>query len=347
MSNKSSSRNADKRAHVVASPDKYRGTLTASSAARAMADGARSLGFPVVEMPLADGGEGTLEVLGGGNRTSQVTGPLGTPVVADWRIEGETAVIEMARASGLALVGGPSGNDPIRATTRGTGELLHAAISSGARKIIVGVGGSATTDGGEGAIEALDRRPFALDKVTVEVACDVTTGFVDAARVYGPQKGADPLAVTELTRRLQLLAESYLGEFGVDVNKEPRAGAAGGLAGGLLALGASLRSGFDLVADTLGFDTAIADAELIVTGEGRVDATSFAGKVVGEVLDRSARAGVAAVIVAGDVEPGTPVPADTISLVERCGAHRAFSDTAACLTDAVRSLLEARAIDSS
>ncbi|MGB9111259.1 MAG: glycerate kinase [Acidimicrobiales bacterium] len=332
-----------KPARVVVAPDKFRGTASASEAAKAMAEGIRELGIAVIERPLADGGDGTLDAFGGGNRRSEVTGPLGAPVIAEWRFDGDTAIIEMARSSGIALVGGPAHNDPLHATTRGTGELIGDAISSGARRIIVGVGGSATTDGGLGAIDALAHRRFAADNVTVEVACDVTTPFLEAARVYAPQKGADESAVLELSARLRRLANRYRDEFGVDVAEAPYAGAAGGLAGGLLALGASLRGGFDLIADAVAFDAALEDAGLVVTGEGRLDATSFEGKVVGGVLARCELAGVPLVIVAGAVAPvDLPVQVETISLIERFGERRAFAETATCLREAVRSIVQSR-----
>ena len=250
--------------------------------ARALAEGARRAGWECRELPLADGGEGTLEVLGGANRSSTVTGPLGTPVEAGWRLEGGDAVVEMARASGLALV---EHNDPVRATTLGTGQLIAAALAAGAERIVVAVGGSATTDGGLGAVEALGWKPF---RVQVEVACDVRTPFLEAARVFGPQKGADPGQVEALSKRLADLAARYRDELGVDVTALPGAGAAGGLAGGLAALGAQLRPGFQLVAERAGLVEALGDVDLVLTGEGRLDATSFAGKVVGGVLELAA-----------------------------------------------------------
>src|SRR5262245_729700 len=162
----------------LAVPDKFRGSLTASQAARALALGA---GGECRELPLADGGEGTLEVLGGPNRSTRVTGPLGDPVDAEWRLDGGIAVIETARASGLALAGGADRNDPVNATTRGAGELIAAALAEGAREVVVAVGGSATTDGGLGAVEALGGERF---RVPVRVACDVLTLFADAAAVF-------------------------------------------------------------------------------------------------------------------------------------------------------------------
>ena len=310
---------------LVAAPDKFRGTLSASGAARAMADGARDLGWTARERPLADGGEGSLDVLGGANCTSSVTGPLGSMVVAAWRLDGEVAVIEMAAASGLGLVGGPEGNDPVHATTYGTGELIAEAIRAGARRIIVAVGGSATTDGGLGAIDALAHRRFAEVGIAVEVACDVETRFVDAATVFAPQKGADARIVEALTRRLEAIAERYREEFGVDVTEVDGGGAAGGLAGGLFALGASLRGGFELIGHEVGLDALLAPADLVVTGEGKLDVTSFAGKVVGGVRRHAERARAPVVIVAGQIAAGTPVGFEVVSLVERYGAAKGVS----------------------
>jgi len=307
---------------ILAAPDKFRGSLTAAEAARALAAGA---GQDCRELPLADGGEGTLEVLGGANRVTRVTGPLGAPVEAGWRLERGTAVIEAARASGLALAGGPAGNDPVRATTFGTGELIAAALAAGAREVVVAVGGSATTDGGAGALEALGGEPF---RVPVRVACDVETRFVDAASVFAPQKGATPDQLELLTRRLRELAASY-----GPVADLPGSGAAGGLAGGLASLGAALVPGFELVAAHAGLEEALEGAELVLTGEGRFDATSFDGKVVGGVLAACARRGLHVVVIAGEIEAGLVPPAPAYSLVQRFGRKRAFADAAGCIAE--------------
>ena len=278
---------------AVACPDKFRGTLSAAAAAAAMAAGLRRGGIEsVVEMPLADGGEGTLDALlaarGGARRTATVTGPLGEPVEAEWgRLPDGTAVVEMARASGLELVQGRK--DPLRASSRGTGELIAAAARAGATRIIVGVGGSACTDGGLAAVEALG---WSLKGLEVLVACDVWTPFLDAAAVYGPQKGASPAQVGLLTRRLEQLAGVYLERTGVDVRELSGAGAAGGLAGGLAAIGAELEPGFEVVAGAAGLESALEGADLVVTGEGRLDETSFVGKTVGGVLEWAAELGV-------------------------------------------------------
>jgi len=290
--------------HVaLAAPDKFRGTLTGGEAATAMAAGLRAAGFDEVRtLPLADGGDGTLDALlttrGGSRRTIDVTGPLGQRVTAEYGVLPDgTAVVEMARASGLALVSGR--RDPLRASTRGTGELIAAAIRGGAARVIVGVGGSATTDGGLAALEALG---WSLGGAEVTVACDVTTSFVDAARIYGPQKGASAAQVELLSRRLARLADEYESRTGVDVRQLEGGGAAGGLAGGLAVLGAHLEPGFEVVAHAAGLDAAIAGADLVVTGEGRVDATSFSGKVVGGVLEWAAEEGVPHLgVIAGQV----------------------------------------------
>jgi glycerate kinase len=285
---------------AVACPDKFRGTLSAADATAAIARGLERAGFDeVVNVPLADGGEGTLDALlaarGGSRRTARVTGPLGDPVDAEWGVlPGGVAVIEMARASGLALVG--SDNDPLRATTRGTGELIAVARREGFTEIVVAVGGSATTDGGLGAVDALG---WTLQGIDVTVAYDVATAFADAARVFGPQKGATAAQVSLLTRRLTLLAEQFRSRTGVDVTTLEGGGAAGGLAGGLAAIGARLVIGFDVVAEAAGLESALADALLAVTGEGRVDASSLEGKVVAGVIDWCEELGVPTVAVVG------------------------------------------------
>jgi glycerate kinase len=306
--------------HVLAAPDKFRGTLSAREAAAAIASGAARAGWTTVELPLADGGEGTLDVLGGGNRRTTVTGPLGDLVEAEWRLEEDgTAIVEAALACGLTLAGGPEQNDPLAATSRGVGELVSAAIAEGAARIVVAVGGVASTDGGVAAVEAL---PTPLP-VPLSVACDVTARFLDAAEVFAPQKGATPEQVLILRDRLSLL----------DVPDIPGSGAAGGLAGGLAAIGGRLLPGFDLVAERLDLDEHLARADLVVTGEGRIDATSFTGKVVGRVLERAAASGVETLVVAGEVAANGPIGA--LSLVERYGPERALAETAKCLAELV------------
>ncbi|HEX6444321.1 MAG TPA: glycerate kinase [Streptosporangiales bacterium] len=328
--------------HLLAAPDKFRGTATAAEVAGAMAAAARGSGWTCAELPLADGGEGTVEAFGGPNRESVVTGPLGSPVTASWRLDGERAVVEMASASGLQVAGGAARNDPVVATTRGTGELIAAALDAGARQVLVGIGGSATTDGGLGAVEVL--APYApLDgghgHPEVAVACDVTTVFVDAAAVFAPQKGADAAQVALLRVRLETLARRYAEEFGVDVRDLPGSGGAGGLGGGLAALGARLVPGFELIADAVGLADAAASADLVLTGEGKLDAQSLSGKVVGGVAAEAGPERTAAVVgVLEDVE----VPFPVVSLVAAYGRDRAWDDTLACVRDATTRLLAGR-----
>ena len=263
-----------------------------------MVSGVTRAGFDeVIELPLADGGEGTLDTLlaarGGSRRTARVTGPLGDPVDAQWGVlTGGIAIVEMAQASGLARVHGR--NDPLRASTRGTGELIAAVRAQGFNHVLVAVGGSATTDGGLAALEALG---WSLGGMKVTVACDVETPFADAAHVFGPQKGASGAQVALLTRRLTMLAERYRQRTGVDVTQLTGAGAAGGLAGGLAAIGAELAPGFDVVAEAVGLEAALEGADLAVTGDGKLDASSLAGKVVGGVLAWAADLGVASIAI--------------------------------------------------
>lgn len=319
---------------VLAAPDKFRGTATAPEVAAAVARAAVASGARADEAPLADGGEGTLEALGGANRTTTVTGPLGDPVAAAWRLDRRSAVIEMARASGLEVVGGPEGNDAVAASTYGTGELIAAAVERGAREIIVGVGGSATTDGGLGALRALEPSPR-LRGVDLRVACDVRLPFVEAAEVFGPQKGASPAQVELLRRRLERLAQIFEEEYGVDVTDLPGSGAAGGLAGGLAAVGAHLEPGFDLVADAVDLDERLEGCDLVITGEGFVDEQSFDGKVVGGVVALAAEMGKPVLVVAGEVMDPLPQHIEAVSLTERFGGERSRLDTLACIEEAV------------
>jgi glycerate kinase len=328
---------------VVAAPDKLRGTATAREAAAAIARGARAAGWECDEVPVADGGEGTLDVLGGPNRSTIVAGPLGDDVAAEWRYAGTTAVIEMARASGLALVGGPEANDPVAASTSGTGELIAAAVDAGCKRIIVGVGGSATTDGGLGALRELE--PLTrLRGIELVVACDVRTTFVDAARLFAPQKGASPAQVELLRRRLERLAQVYEETYGIDVRALPGSGAAGGLAGGLACAGARLVSGFDVIADEVELPDLVEAADLVVTAEGFLDEQSFEGKVVGGVLELASANDVPVVAVVGEVLDGVSLPEgiEVLSLVARFGDDRARHETASCIEQVVAERLAAR-----
>ena len=327
--------------HVVAAPDKFKGTASAAAVAAAVAEAATAAGGTCDPAPMADGGEGTLEALGGPNRSSTVTGPLGHPVTAAWRLRGDVAVIEAAQASGLVLAGGPEANDPVAATTAGVGELIAAAVSAGARRVLVGVGGSATTDGGLGALKAMPSAAR-LRGVRIEVACDVATGFTAAAAVFAPQKGASAAQVELLTRRLERLAQMYADERGVDVAELPGAGAAGGLAGGLAAAGAELVSGFDLVAEETDLYGRIDGADLVVTGEGCLDDTSFEGKVVGGVARLARAAGVPVWAVVGadatggaGAEDEEGLDLEILDLSARFGPERAMAEPGRCVYEAV------------
>jgi glycerate 2-kinase len=284
---------------LLIAPDSFKGTIPAARVAAAIARGVRDAGREAVELPVADGGEGTLDALvtaiGGERRTVSVSDPLGRPVEAEYALlaDGETAVVETARASGLGLVAEDE-RDAFAASTAGTGELIAAAVEAGARTVVVGVGGSATTDGGAGAVAALEAagaRPQGL-----VVACDVLTPWEDAARTYGPQKSADAATVGRLERRMARLARAAPR----DPRGVPMTGAAGGVAGGLWAhLGARLVRGAPYVLDAIGFDAAMRAARFVVTGEGRIDEQTLQGKAVFEVATRCRQAGVACHAVVG------------------------------------------------
>lgn len=257
--------------------------------------------------PIADGGDGTAEILllalGGETGAARVTGPLGEPVTAGIALleGGALAVVEVAAASGLALVPDPSPTTAVAATSHGTGELVLAAVDAGAEVVAVAAGGSACTDGGAGAIDAIEAGG-GLRGATLLVLCDVRTPFEQAAEVFAPQKGADGAAVRELRARLDALARSW--------PRDPRgiagAGAAGGLAGGLHAcLGARLVRGADFVLDAVGFDARMRAARAVVVGEGRLDRTTLHGKGTGEAATRARQAGVPchAIVGADALEP--------------------------------------------
>ena len=294
---------------IVIAPDSYKGSIYASDAARAMEDGVRRVlpDAEVVLVPVADGGDGTLETLvetsGGRIITSDVTGPLGETVSAEWGAmgDGDTAVAEMARTSGLALVR-LEDRDPLNATTYGLGEVILEALEAGYRRFILGIGGSATNDAGAGMAQALGVRLLdedgaelppggaalaslasidtsGLDPRAVEaefdVACDVNnplTGPEGASAVYGPQKGATPEVVEQLDSALANFAQVVKRDLGADVNDVPGSGAAGGLGGGIMAfLGGKLRPGVDIVLDTVDLASRLDGADLIITGEGCMD----------------------------------------------------------------------------
>jgi glycerate 2-kinase len=334
---------------LLAAPDAFKGTASASDIATAICRGARSAGWGCDPCAMSDGGEGFAEVLSAGRPGAgrwyecDVTGPLGDRVTAPWWLgddvgAGPEAIIECAAASGLPLAGGAAGNDPLGATTRGTGELIVAAVRAGARRVLLGVGGSATTDGGRGALDAI-AEAGGLHGAELVVACDVDTLFVDAAERFAPQKGADPAQVLDLHHRLVILAASYLDGYGVDVLSLPGAGAAGGLAGGLAAVGARLVSGIEVVAEAVGLGERLSGVDLVVTGEGRLDSTSWSGKVVGGVVRAAATAGVPVVIVSGSAEDGSTAAGGpsvlVVDLSARFGRSRALADPTGCVAEAV------------
>jgi glycerate kinase len=322
---------------VLCCPDKFRGSLTATEAATAMCRGVERAGYDARPLPLADGGEGTLAAILGSREgtleSARVTGPDGQPVTAQWAVLADgTAVVEMARASGLALV---ARNDPLTATTYGTGELIAAAIAHGSRRVIVGVGGSAMTDGGLGALDALG---WTLHGADVEVACDVTTTFLDAPAIFGPQKGASPADVELLEERLRDLARRFDELNGVDVVSLPGSGAAGGLAGGLAAIGARIVDGFDVVAAATGFDEALAASTAVITGEGKVDASTLTGKVVARVLEAGRAAGLPAAVIAGAIVPSVELNVPTRALTAM-GSGNSFRDAPALVEAAAFELV--------
>jgi glycerate kinase len=284
---------------VLVAPDSFKGTLSATEVACAIGRGLRAGGREIDTCPLADGGEGTLAALSAPLCLSlvhvEVSDPLGRPVQAAYGLDpsGRTAVVEMAQASGLWRVS-EADRDAVASSTYGTGELIAAAVQAGATELYVSVGGSATSDGGAGALDALRERglgaggPLATG-AELTVLCDVRTPFEAAARVFGPQKGASASEVEFLTERLERLAA----KLQRDPRGVPFTGAAGGLAGGLwAALGARLVAGAGFVLDAVGFDARMRAARAVVTGEGRLDRTSLAGKLTGEVATRARQAGV-------------------------------------------------------
>jgi glycerate kinase len=269
---------------VLVAPDSFKGTFAASEVAAAIAAGLEHAGLHADPCPLADGGEGTLEVLsgalGGRELAVSVVGPLGDPVDAAIAVLGDasTVIVEAAQAAGLGLVPAER-RDPERASTRGVGELIAATVGAGGRRVMVGVGGTATTDGGAGAVEAVEAAG-GLRGAELTVLCDVRTRFSDAARIFAPQKGADADAVERLSARLEQLADRY--------PRDPRpvdgSGAGGGLAGGLwAALGARLVPGASSVLELIGFEERLAMAAAVVVGEGRLDAQTPEGKAISEV----------------------------------------------------------------
>ncbi|WP_165224431.1 glycerate kinase family protein [Aquisphaera insulae] len=333
---------------LVIAPDKFKGSLSAPEAAEAMARGVAAVNpdATIDRVPMADGGEGTVTALvaatAGRTRQATVAGPLGEPVRAVYGIlgHGRTAVLEMAAASGLSLVP-MARRDPTRSSTRGTGELIRHAISQGATRIILGIGGSATNDGGAGLgqalgfrlldsdgeelapgggdlgrldrIEAPDASPIA-DGVEILVACDVTNplcGPRGASAVYGPQKGATPEMVERLDRNLSRLADVVARDLNVDIREIPGAGAAGGLGGGLVAFaGGRLQRGVDLVIEAVRLRDRLQGADLCLTGEGALDAQSAFGKTAVGVSSLAREMGIPAIALAGTIGEGAEAVLD-------------------------------------
>jgi glycerate 2-kinase len=314
--------------HVLACPASLKGVLTAPAAAAALAEGFQRRGVEAVELPVADGGEGTAEVLaaalGGEWRAATVSDPLGRRVRARYLLlPGRSAVVESAEAIGLSLLQ-PDELDPLRASSRGLGELLQVVLGERLTSLLICLGGSATVDGGAGLREVVDSLP-----VETVVACDVRNpllGERGAARVFGPQKGATPEAVEKLEARLAGMDELR------PVAALPGAGAAGGLGAALAALGAQLVPGSELVLDLVGFRERLRGAALVVTGEGKVDRTSAEGKAPGAVVRACNEEDVPCVVFGGHVEEplegaehvelsGNPERAreDLIALGERLG----------------------------
>lgn len=322
---------------MVVAPNAFKGSLSASAAAAAIARGVRQVfpGAQVIQVPVADGGEGTVEALvsahAGTYETVEVEGPLGNPVQAEYGLidAGATAVVELASASGLALI--PSGRrDPRRASTYGFGQLLDHVRGRGVQKVIAGIGGSATNDGGAGMAQALGfalldesgqqlprggaalehlaridglRADTGWQRITVKVACDVTNPLIGpfgASAVYGPQKGAGADAVKELDAALAHFAEVIASDLGRQVATIPGGGAAGGTGAGMIAfLNAQLVPGAPLIVQAAGLDAALVGAQLVFTGEGRVDAQTGYGKAPGEVAKRAHALGIPTILLAG------------------------------------------------
>lgn len=324
---------------IVFAFDSFKGSLSSIEVGEAAAVGAKKV-FPEAEtviVPVADGGEGTVEAVtgatGGEIVTVDVTGPLGDTVGATYGISGETAIIEMAAASGLPLVP-PEKRNPWVTTTRGTGELIRDAISRGCRDFLIGIGGSATNDAGTGMLRALGYRFLdsegrevpeggggagiiaeidgshrlpELAHCRFTVACDVTnplTGSTGASHIFGPQKGADPAMAEALDAALASFARVVTEKRGDDLSAHPGAGAAGGLGFAFIAfLDATLEPGVEMVLDAIGFDRYLADADLVFTGEGRLDSQTPMGKTPAGVLRHARRCGVPVIAVGGSVQP--------------------------------------------
>lgn len=324
---------------IVIAPDSFKESLTAMAVANEIEAGFREI-FPHAEyrkLPVADGGEGTVQAMidasGGKLVKLEVCGPLGEPVAAFYGLmgDGQTAVIEMAAASGLELVA-PSQRNPLRTTSYGTGQLIRNALEAGARRFVLGVGGSATNDGGAGMLQALGGRLLdaagadlpagggALDKLAridlsgldariadsvFDVACDVSNPLVGsqgASAIFGPQKGATPQMVAQLDDNLRHYASVVARDLGRQVADVPGAGAGGGIGAAMMVfLGGRLRPGSEIVTDAVGLDAAVADADLVITGEGRIDGQTVHGKTPVGVARVAQRHGKPVIAIGGSL----------------------------------------------
>ena len=348
---------------IVIAPQAYKGSISALDAAKAMSEGVHRVlaDAETVLVPVADGGDGTLETLvessAGVVHTAEVTGPLGEKVQASWGAmgDGKVAVIEMARTSGLALVPAER-RDPLVATTYGLGEAILRALEAGFRSYIIGIGGSATNDAGAGMAQAMgvrlldgDGKELSLGgaalahleridmseldpraaEANFSVACDVNnplTGPEGASAVYGPQKGATPAMVAQLDAALGRFAEVARGDIGVEIDDLTGAGAAGGLGGGLVAfLGASLRRGVDIVLDTVGLEKHLEGADLVITGEGQLDFQTVYSKAPIGVAGRAKARGIPVVAISGSL-------GERFTNVHEHGIDAAFAITSAPMT---------------
>ena len=288
---------------VLAAFDSFKGTASARAIGNTLQ--CALAGHEVVVCPLSDGGEGLLDVLAERFDEVATIDALGRPCVAKLGFCGTEAIVETAQVVGLANVGGALANDPVRADSSGIASVLESALRANPTAIVVGCGGSAITDGGLGLVRGAVDLGLVPIPIPLRVALDVRTCFTEAAIVFGPQKGADEIAVRLLTHRLIALRGWYQRWYGVDLDEHDGTGAAGGLGGALLAIGGALVSGFAEVADRVGLDTYLRDADLVLTGEGRLDATSLEGKVVGGVLERVERMHGHAVVVVGSTDEAT------------------------------------------
>lgn len=293
---------------ILIAPDSYKGCLSSNEVAQAAAQAIKQIrkDVEIVTVPIADGGEGTVEALktalNGKTVKAKVSDPLGRPIEAEYCIAGDLAVIEVAAACGLTLLKEEERN-PLKTSTRGVGELILDAIDRGCHRFLVGLGGSATNDGGKGMVEV----PGFKERTAVcmfTIACDVTTSFLDATKVFGPQKGAWPEDIPVLEARMNGWAQEILKETGVDVTVIPGSGAAGGLGGAFAAfLGGRLVPGIEMVLEAVGFDELLKGVDLVITGEGRSDFQTAKGKTPWGVLDHSDRLHIPTVLLSGSILP--------------------------------------------